>query len=463
MSDVAVVSPDDAGAARSISVSLSGGGHRAALFALGALLYLADAGKNRAVTSIASVSGGSLTNGHLAQTLDYTAASADEVADWAATPAKRFASKGTLWAAPVTWLYLIALGVVTVAVTVGVWWLPLPTWARALLFVAGLLVVGFVAQLRGAVCGRAFARTLFTPKGRRRPTRLHEIHSTLDHVLCATDLHAGEHVYFSGQFVCAYRFGFGRPGNLPLHTAAQVSAAFPGGFPARWLRKSRHHFQQPQDPAAAKARFLVLADGGVYDNMGDQWAQAVAGRKARWPGLAGMLHEPDELVVVNASAGLEFKSAWTLRLPLVGEFLTLIRDKDVLYDNGTSVRRAALVARFQLAEAEGRGLRGALVHIPQSPYRVARAFENDRTDPQRAARAQAALAALAAAGSTEEEWLGIAEANSRVGTNLSALGTEVSARLVRHAYVLALVNLHVILGYPLVAIPAAERFEKLVS
>jgi hypothetical protein len=37
----------------SVSVSLSGGGHRASLFALGALLYLADAGKNREVTQTA--------------------------------------------------------------------------------------------------------------------------------------------------------------------------------------------------------------------------------------------------------------------------------------------------------------------------------------------------------------------------------------------------------------------------
>jgi predicted acylesterase/phospholipase RssA len=457
------IRPDEAPEPRSISISLSGGGHRAALFALGALLYVADARKNHAVTSIASVSGGSLTNGHLAQTLDYTTASPDEVAKWAAIPAKRFSSTGTVWVVPVTWLYLLTLAIVTGAATVGVWWIPLPIWSRALLFVVGLLVVGFVLQLRGAVCGRAFARTLFTPKGRRRPTKLRDLHATLDHVICATELHAGEHVYFSGRFVCAYRFGFGRPGDLPLHTAVQASAAFPGGFPARWLRASRHRFEQPQDEAAAKARFLVLADGGVYDNMGDQWAQGLAGRKARWPMLASALHEPDELVVVNASAGLEFKSTWALRIPLVGEFLTLVRDKDVLYDNGTSVRRAALVARFQLAEGSGRGLRGALVHIPQSPYKVARFFEADRSDPRRAARAQGALAALAALGDTEEEWEQIAKANSEVGTVLSALGTKVSARLVRHAYVLALVNLHVILGYPLLDLPGNDRFLDLVS
>ena len=46
---------------RRIAVALSGGGHRACLFALDALLYLVDAGKAKQLTSIASVSGGSLT------------------------------------------------------------------------------------------------------------------------------------------------------------------------------------------------------------------------------------------------------------------------------------------------------------------------------------------------------------------------------------------------------------------
>jgi hypothetical protein len=56
-----------------VGVAISGGGHRAAMFGLGALLYLADAGKNRPVTSIASISGGSLTNGYVALKVDYAA------------------------------------------------------------------------------------------------------------------------------------------------------------------------------------------------------------------------------------------------------------------------------------------------------------------------------------------------------------------------------------------------------
>jgi predicted acylesterase/phospholipase RssA len=443
-----------------IGISISGGGHRAALFGLGALLYLADAGKNREVTSIASVSGGSLTNGHLAQSLNYATASAEDVESWAAVPAKRISTEGTLWAAPFTWLYLGTLALLAGAVGVGVWFLPVPIWARILLFVAGILVVGVVAQFRGEVCGRAFATTLFRRPGKRRPTRLNEINTAIDHVICATDLHAGEHIYFSGRFVCSYRFGFGRPGDLPLHTVVQASAAYPGGLPARWLRTSRHRFERPQDKAATRTRFLALVDGGVYDNMADQWAQGIASRKRRWSVLAADLHEPDELVVVNASAGLRFKSVASLRIPLIGEVLTLLRDKDVLYDNGTSLRRQALVARFELTERDQKGLRGALVHIPRSPYFVPKAFQHDDSDPARAARAGAALAAL---GDHEDEWAAIADANSRVATTLSTLGVEVSARLVRHAYVLAMVNLHVILDYPLLAMPDSARFERLVS
>jgi hypothetical protein len=37
---------------------------------------------------------------------------------------------------------------------------------------------------------------------------------------------------------------------------------------------------------------------------------------------------------------------------------------------------------------------------------------------------------------------------------------EPSARVLRHAYALASVNLHVILGYPLLPIPPLEEFQE---
>src|SRR5688500_14862841 len=56
---------------RDLGIALSGGGHRATLFTLGSLLYLVDSGANRRVSTIASVSGGSITNGYVAQECDF--------------------------------------------------------------------------------------------------------------------------------------------------------------------------------------------------------------------------------------------------------------------------------------------------------------------------------------------------------------------------------------------------------
>src|SRR6266571_1800280 len=69
----------EGGAVTRVGVALSGGGHRASVWAVGLLLYLADAGRNGDVGVIASVSGGSITNGVVAQQMDYRQARADEV------------------------------------------------------------------------------------------------------------------------------------------------------------------------------------------------------------------------------------------------------------------------------------------------------------------------------------------------------------------------------------------------
>lgn len=51
---------------------------------------------------------------------------------------------------------------------------------------------------------------------------------------------------------------------------------------------------------------------------------------------------------------------------------------------------------------------------------------------------------------------------TRVRTTLSRLGTETAAYLLYHGYVLAMVNLHVILGYPLLPVPSIDRFRSIV-
>jgi predicted acylesterase/phospholipase RssA len=460
-----VETQSDAGRQPRIAVALSGGGHRACLFGLGALLYLADADKTGSLASVASVSGGSLANGTVAQEVDLTRASPDRLREVAARVAGQITGRGTVFGTAWTFAYLALVVAVAVAAAVAPWLTGLPIWIEVALCVLGLLLATWLISLRGKACALAFDRTLFRPGG--RSTRLGGIHGGLDHVFCATDLHAGEHVYFSRDFVCSYRFGHGVPGDVRLSAVVQASAAFPGGFPASWLPTRRHDFRGGAQPDAATVRRMALVDGGVYDNMADQWACGMEARVARGlpPGVE--FRQADEVVVVNSSAGLDWSALRGLRLPALGELLTLLRDKSVLYDNGNSLRRQALVTRFELAERDDEGLRGALVHIPQSPFRVPRRLADEKgsdgAPTARAGRAATALDALRESGGTdvEAEWTAIAKANAAVPTTLVKFDVATSARLLHHAYVLAMVNLHVLLGYPLLDLPALAEFEAL--
>lgn len=458
--------PEDAPAAappgrRKLAVALSGGGHRACLFALGVLLYLVDAGRNKDVTSIASVSGGSLANGAVAQSLDFTTAEREQLEAVVARLADRIVRRGTVFGAPLAVAYVALLGLAALATLIVPWLLPLGFGPQIVVFLLALLLLAWLAGLRGSVCARAFATTLFTAEDRR--DRLDSVCTELDHVFCATDLHAGEHVYFSGSFVRSWRFGGGVPGDIPLSQVVQASAAFPGAFPVAWLATSRHEFRDPKQPEAAGTKRMGLVDGGVYDNMADQWARGFDQRPP-WVADDAELRDADELIVVNSSAGLEWGSLGKLRLPLIGELLSLLRDKNVLYDNGNSLRRQELVARFKQAESDGEGLRGTLVHIPQSPFKVAAGWERDAGEKGR--RAGAVIAALDADGdrpAAEKRWEEVAQANAKVATTLLPLEPAVASRLMHHAYVLAMANLHVHLDYPLLPAPDRSRFERLVE
>ncbi len=522
-----------------VGVSMSGGGHRASLFGLGVLLYLVDAGKNEQVTSISSVSGGSLTNAFVGQALDLQATTPEEFDRAVAPFATRIARRGTflgrgltgryplvllltLFATAALWfldgsrwfrfglhlalvavwalvvlspmfgtllgkLFGLAMAVTLVAGLVAPWVANPPGWfgtpfGRFVLFVVALMLwVSLVFARRGAVCAHAYRRTLFTRDG--RADRLASVQRGVDHVLCATELQSAEPVYFSSSFVYGYRFGLGDPSDLRLSVAAQASANLPFAFPARWLRTAPFRFRYPKDavPPAERGpgwrdcpppedrpehkRFMVLSDGGVYDNMADQWPQGFASRAGCWPDLGREHHEPDELIVANASAGLEWEPFKRSAIPAIGGLLSLLKVKDVLYDQTTAQRRAGLVGRFDraaLAAREGhpQGMRGALVHIPQHALHVPRAFRGSRLWPERAGRAERILPLLEP---DAEAWIALAGRSTAVGTVLSALGDATAVDLLKHGYVLAMVNLHVILNYPWLGLPPDERFTRLLA
>ena len=449
----------------SLAVSLSGGGHRATLFGLGALMYLVDAGANARVTSIASVSGGSLTNGFVGQALDFKSTDGTTFRHRVAKPlATQIARAGTLFATILSKLYVAALIIGAILVLLAAVVVPGPWYVRALVLFFGSLVWGWLLGRRGSVCARAFQKTLFSPGG--HATLLNQLSKDgLDHVICATELRSAEQVYFSGDFVCSYWLGYGGPGNLALARAVQASASFPGGFPAARIPTEPHSFtsapDSPDGPPQPPTQ-MVLSDGGVYDNMGDQWARGFLGRVRRWPDLRKKRPAPNQLVVVNASARVPWVPFRLGRIPLISEIALLLRVNSVMYINTTNVRRQEIVSSYNPDRpADAAGLASVLVQIAQSPFAVADAFGRG-TGPA-AARAKAAIEMLGE--KTRDEWARTARENARVATTLSKLGMDVSARLVWQGYVVTMCNLHVIFGPEFPLLPqevAFERFRELV-
>lgn len=453
---------------KNLAVSLSGGGHRATLFVLGALMYLVDANANTSVTSIASVSGGSLTNGVVGQNLNFRETNGTEFRQRVASPlATQIAKSGTLFAPLLTKIYVAILIIGGIAAFLVPLIVPVPSYLRLLLFFVLVTLWGWLLGARGRVCARAFARTLFSPNGRE--TTLAQVKKdNLDHVICSTEFRSAEQVYFAGDFVYSYALGCGVPGSLSLARAVQASAAFPGGFPPSVLPAGDHKFTGAPSPSAGgppqPPTHMVLTDGGVYDNMGDQWARGFAARVKLCPNLATGRTAPDQLVVVNASARIPWIPFHRRFLPLLGELAALIRVNDVMYINTTNVRRQAIVDSFNpLDPTKASALPSVLVQISQSPFVVANSFAKF-TGPV-AERAKQVLEFLEN-GPSSDEWTRIARENSTVSTSLSKFGAEVTARLIYQGYVVTMCNLHVFFGedYPLRPEELSlERFRALIK
>ncbi|MEA2826745.1 MAG: hypothetical protein QOG43_1184 [Actinomycetota bacterium] len=402
---------------------------------------------------MSSVSGGSITNGWVGLKTDlYVAASGDFRTDIAPLAAA-VSTGGTLWSAPLTYAYVALIVAILVVATFLCF--PLGGLAALAMWVLALALVGWLARQRGWIAARAFDRALFDGAD------LSRLNPNTDHVICACDLQTAEDVYFSGRFVHSYRLGWGVPGGLPLARAVQASACLPGAFAPVVLPIDRHRFSLAGAGDNPVTRML-LTDGGVYDNMGTEWPLNLRTRARSGAAPDPPPHEVDEVVVVNGSAGAGINPRKSVTAPVLGELTSLLAVKDVLYDQTTAVRRRLLDVRFRATRAGSRDpnvrLDGGLVQIDRSPFELPRTFASGSDDLAR--RARSALDLLTPG--EEAAWAADAEANRRVKTALSKIPADRAARLLRHAYVLTMVNMHVLRDYPLLPIPTVADFEKLV-
>jgi predicted acylesterase/phospholipase RssA len=452
------------GSEPTIGVALSGGGHRATVWGVGVLLYLADAGCQRRVSAISSVSGGSIANGVVAHRVDYAQSDASAVRDAVRPLLRHVAHEGLFVWGRATNKYVAAmLGCCGLGTVLVVYWLlrsvvvgatHLRGWEHALGLVGLLCLLLGLTLLgrRSRVLDAALGRVHFSDGTRQ--TQLSDVSRSLDHIFCATDLQAGRHFYLAPGFLYSYTTKWGSPAGVPLSTAVQCSACLPGAFGPRTLMLGTER--------------VVLVDGGVYDNMADQWLVGLADRvrRASAAGQSLPVRSPrvDDVVIANSGGTYQRKTLRGVGFPVVGDLRTLKLVNDVMYSVTTSHRRQQLVRRDVAARNESAASgsstaqRSALVHITQSPYDVARAFAAGGDDDL----ARRAAAVLALLGPDEERrWRELAHRSTQVRTTLGRLGEGRTVDLLEHSYVLAMCNLHVLFGYPLLPLPFRAGLEEL--
>lgn len=453
---------------RDIGVALSGGGHRATVFGLGALLALVDEGLNQQVTSISSVSGGSIANGVVMTGPDYSTVDRAGFEAHLGPPLQSIASRGVLlggWRrpAPATATYLIVL--VAVLLLCALAFLGVLVFAVANLWAAmamaavtwlGCLALGWwLFRQRSVRIERAVDKELLGAK-LVALADVQQSASRVHHVICTTELQSGDAYYFTNRAVYGYKFG-GSTGAcpVPLATAVQASASVPGAFAPRKVKLSDLG-RGPVTVTNSKGEQtevseIVLNDGGTYDNMADQWEYGYPGRSSSWETLADIQPERgSHIVVVNGSGGWNDIKPIKPGLGFGDELAGLSRSQGVQYDVSTARRRQALFDRFNDTDnTPDKAMSGVFVQITDSPYRYPHVFATEparSSDPERAERAEKALTFLREHSHDEAEWKKIVDATSSVETTLARLGTDCTAKLLEHGYVLTMVNLYVVSG-----------------
>lgn len=519
-------------AGRNIGVAISGGGHRAALWGAGVLMFLADSGLNQQVTTIASVSGGSIVNGVVGLKSDFQRTTGSDFRRAIGPMLKHIANDGLFFYGSRTNRYL-AFTLSSAALALAAWVLILGVvvWEASLLALQALafmsdmsiatlslapvgvaLVLSFVGLSIGAyiyakqwswsvgvpsvagiatgvalaivdlrttrfswpllpalttgfivaVLTTALALIAFGQRSRVAERAMRDVHfgkatvadlgsnresERICHVICATEIQSGLHAFFSDGFVYSYVFGISpNVGLVPLAFAVQASAALPGGFAPRRLASSGLGFV---DAGAAQSvgyrqEPLILMDGGVYDNMADQWFVGLADRRQRWPAhFAAYLRPVDHLIVANASTGWIWQPLGKLaqRMHSMREASALARVFGVLYNTLGRRRRAHLNDRWRSRDF---GEKGVFVEVDDNPL--------DRASPTLKPRVEEIA--------PPEGWATLVERSRIYPTVLRRVPWQTSLEIMWHAYIASAVSVNRFFEVPISAddLPSLHAF-----
>ncbi len=400
-----------------IDVTLSGGGYRASLFSLGALLYLEDCGLSTRIRSLASVSGGSITSGFLASRgafrsgefwphakglIDVT------VRGTTPRPSIDFGPIAFSTVALVAGILAVALAFTTSATH----------WIPAAALIALSLVVfesrGYIVELwlRQRFVGNITLDDL--------------VADPVVYGFCSTNLNSSAPCFFSNLIearVDLEPLGRGHA-HIDLATVIRASAAFPVVVKPVKLDVTAQYGPQPVEEgstgARPKARGAVLkrefaasllegtlrvsefgtdltteversvpspiylADGGLWNNLGNQWSEFVS---AEWESVMkdtgaetalAMASAPRFRLLVDATAPNRTRSLprWLMRVPFLAELAVVVLSLSSSYRGALTYPQREPPEAVDEPEPTA-AIQSWRVSIEQGPGDEAREFQND--------------------------------------------------------------------------------------
>jgi predicted acylesterase/phospholipase RssA len=429
---------------------------------VGVLIGLVESGEHRKVTTVTSVSGGSIVNAAVAQTCDLPAAeSTDEFAKVARPIATALCRSGAfVFSRSALWALAKAIGprIGGIAAIAVILWsvvagalegqdLGRLPWVWIGIGI-GLFILAGLWLSRGQLQEALYRSLLAALPGGRTRKRLTDFReTTTTHVIVATDLVTGSPVYFSREFVCCPTYGWGTPGRTRTASAVYASAAFPVVFPVRRFARRRFGLQNGMLPPPYP-RLLKLNDGGVYNNLGTDWFDELdtQSRSPLWSfgnlPLQTPLTPVTRRLVVNAGAA----SRGVRRVP---PFLALSRTMSVLYDNTVRPRLQSMRDRAMNTLAAP-----LVIDISESPYNIARrlsdidvdAYRDEERERAEECRDRARDVAERLVARGEPYWIEFARQTSSTPTKLTRAGLESGARMMLHGYLSTIVALHIVHG-----------------
>jgi len=283
---------------KSLGLALSGGGYRAALFGLGSIWRLNDLGLLGRLDRITSVSGGSILAGVLAHrwsALTFVNGSATNFVEEIANRVQEFCTH-------------------TIDVGAGL----------------GGILTPFKSAgefLTGAYEKRLFGKTTLDELPAAGP-------GTPKFIFYATNLQTGRSFRFRQDMIADYMLGVCTGEKIPLAVAVAASSAFPPVFsPINVDTDVRNWKDGNNIPNIDKLRRrLVLADGGIYDNMG----------------LETLVGNVDIVLVSDAGAPFEIEDD-----PHTDYVRMLGRVRDILIDQTRALRKRWLVEEFEAQRMHG--------------------------------------------------------------------------------------------------------------